>query len=268
MMEGVSGEAASLAGHLHLSNLCWIYDNNRLTIEGQTSLAFSEDVATRFIGYGWNVTRVGDANDLEMLARAFLTFLNTKDGPTLIIMDSHIGYGSPNKQDTSGAHGEPLGEEEIRLAKRHYGWPEDKKFYVPEDVYDHFRHGVGTRGKNLARRMVHAIRSLSQAMPRPRRRTVPHATPPASGTLGPRPSRVSRRPERFGDSRVLGQGSGRGRQEHSLVDGRVRRPRPSPRPASRKRAPAISRRRITRDEICTSGSASTPWARYSTDSVW
>src|SRR6201987_1644522 len=149
MMEGVSGEAASLAGHLQLSNLCWIYDNNRITIEGQTSLAFSEDVATRFIGYGWNVTRVGDANDLDMLARAFRTFLNIKDRPTLIIVDSHIGYGSPNKQDTSGAHGEPLGEEEIRLAKRHYGWPEDKKFYVPEGVYDHFRHGVGTRGKNL-----------------------------------------------------------------------------------------------------------------------
>jgi transketolase len=149
MMEGVSGEAASLAGHLQLSNLCWIYDNNRITIEGHTSLAFSEDVATRFIGYGWNVTRVGDANDLDMLARAFRTFLNTKDRPTLIIVDSHIGYGAPNKQDTSGAHGEPLGEEEIRLAKLNYGWPEDKKFYVPEGVYDHFRQGIGKRGKQL-----------------------------------------------------------------------------------------------------------------------
>ena len=149
MMEGVSGEAASLAGHLQLSNLCWIYDNNRITIEGQTSLTFSEDVATRFIGYGWNVTRVGDANDLDMLARAFRTFRNTKDRPTLIIVDSHIGYGAPNKQDTSGAHGEPLGEEEIRLAKRNYGWPEDKKFYVPDGVYDHFREGIGKRGKKL-----------------------------------------------------------------------------------------------------------------------
>ena len=149
MMEGISGEAASLAGHLRLSNLCWIYDNNHITIEGNTALAFTEDVATRFIGYGWNVTRVGDANDLEMLARAFRTFQSTNDRPTLIIVDSHIGYGAPHKQDTSGAHGEPLGEEEVRLAKRNYGWPEDKKFYVPDGVYDHFRQGIGKRGKDL-----------------------------------------------------------------------------------------------------------------------
>jgi len=149
MMEGISSEAASLAGHWRLSNLCWIYDNNHITIEGNTALAFTEDVATRFIAYGWNVTRVGDANDLQMLARAFRTFQNTKDRPTLIIVDSHIGYGAPHKQDTSGAHGEPLGEEEVRLAKRNYGWPEDKKFYVPEGVYDHFRHGMGKRGKKL-----------------------------------------------------------------------------------------------------------------------
>jgi len=149
MMEGISGEAASLAGHLGLSNLCWIYDNNHITIEGNTALAFSEDVATRFIGYGWNVTRVGDANDLEMLTRAFRTFQNTNDRPTLIIVDSHIGYGAPHKQDTSGAHGEPLGEEEVRLAKRNYGWPEDKKFFVPDGVYDHFRQGIGERGKDL-----------------------------------------------------------------------------------------------------------------------
>jgi len=149
MMEGISHEAASLAAHLRLSNLCWIYDNNHITIEGNTRLAFTEDVATRFIGYGWNVTRVGDANDLDMLARAFRTFQNCKDRPTLIIVDSHIGYGAPHKQDTSGAHGEPLGEEEIRLAKRNYGWPEDAKFYVPDGVYDHFRQGIGKRGKEL-----------------------------------------------------------------------------------------------------------------------
>jgi transketolase len=149
MMEGISNEAASLAGHLRLSNLCWIYDNNHITIEGNTSLAFSDDVATRFIGYGWNVTRIGDANDLEMLGRAFRTFQNTKDRPTLIIVDSHIAYGAPNKQDTSGAHGEPLGEDEVRLAKRNYGWPEDKKFYVPDGVYDHFRQGIGRRGKQM-----------------------------------------------------------------------------------------------------------------------
>jgi transketolase len=149
MMEGVSGEAASLAGHLKLANLCWIYDNNRITIEGHTDLAFSEDVATRFLGYGWNVTRVGDANDLPMLARAFRTFLATRDRPTLIIVDSHIAYGAPNKQDTSAAHGEPLGEQEVRLAKRSYGWPEDAKFLVPDGVYDHFKAGIGKRGKQL-----------------------------------------------------------------------------------------------------------------------
>ena len=149
MMEGISSEAASLAGHLKLANLCWIYDNNHITIEGKTSLAFTEDVATRFMAYGWNVTRVSDANDIEMLARAFRDFENTKGRPTLIIVDSHIGYGAPHKQDTSGAHGEPLGEDEIRLAKRNYGWPEDKKFYVPEGVYDHFREGIGKRGKQM-----------------------------------------------------------------------------------------------------------------------
>ena len=148
MMEGVSGEAASLAGHLRLSNLCWIYDNNKITIEGNTSWAFTEDVATRFIAYGWNVTRVGDANDLEMLGRAFQTFRRTTDRPTLIIVDSHIAYGAPNKQDTSAAHGEPLGEEEIKLTKRNYGWPEDARFLVPDGVYDHFQAGIGKRGSD------------------------------------------------------------------------------------------------------------------------
>jgi transketolase len=146
MMEGLSGEAASLAAHLKLSNLCWFYDNNHITIEGHTELAFSEDVATRFIGYGWNVTRVGDANDLEMLDRAIKVFQQTSDRPTLVIVDSHIAYGAPNKQDTSGAHGEPLGEDEIRLTKRNYGWPEDAKFLVPGGVYEHFQSGIGKRG--------------------------------------------------------------------------------------------------------------------------
>ena len=149
MMEGVSGEAASLAGHLKLANLCWIYDNNRITIEGHTDWTFSDDVATRFIGYGWNVTRVGDANDLEMLERAFKTCQNTTDRPTLIMVDSHIAYGAPHKQDTSAAHGEPLGEEEIKLAKRNYGWPEEAKFLVPEEVREHFRQGISRRGREL-----------------------------------------------------------------------------------------------------------------------
>src|SRR5947209_8485987 len=149
MMEGISGEAASLAGHLKLSNLCWIYDNNKITIEGHTEWAFSEDVATRFIGYGWYVTRVGDANDLEMLERAFKTFKSTRDRPTLIIVDSHIAWGAPNKQDTHAAHGEPLGEEEIRLTKRAYGWPENEKFLVPDGVREHFQQGIGKRGREL-----------------------------------------------------------------------------------------------------------------------
>jgi transketolase len=149
MMEGISSEAASLAGHWKLSNLCWIYDNNHITIEGSTKLAFTEDVGARFLAYGWNVTHVTDANDLGQLTRAFATFLQTKDRPTLIIVDSHIGYGAPHKQDTKEAHGEPLGEEEVKLAKRAYGWPEDSKFYVPDGVYAHFQAGIGARGKEL-----------------------------------------------------------------------------------------------------------------------
>src|SRR3974390_1268700 len=149
MMEGISGEAASLAGHLKLANLCWIYDNNHITIEGNTALAYSDDVATRFLGYGWDGTRVGDANDLEMLERAFKTFKSTSDRPTPIIVDSHIAYGAPNKQDTSAAHGEPLGENEIKLAKRHYGWPPESKFFVPDGVREHFHEGTGTRGSEL-----------------------------------------------------------------------------------------------------------------------
>ena len=149
MMEGVSSEAASLAGHLKLSNLCWIYDNNNITIEGKTKLAFSEDIASRFMGYGWNVTRVGDANDLELLTRALNVFHQTQDRPTFIIVDSHIAYGAPKKQDTKEAHGEPLGEEEIRGAKRAYGWPEDAKFLVPDGVREHFTSVMGKRGHDL-----------------------------------------------------------------------------------------------------------------------
>jgi transketolase len=165
LMEGISHEAASLAGHLGLANLCWIYDNNHITIEGNTALACSDDVATRFIGYGWNVTRVGDANDLEMLSRAFETFRRTSDRPTLIIVDSHIGYGAPNKQDTSAAHGEPLGEEEIRLAKRSYGWPEDAKFLVPEGVREHFGAGIGKRGAELRDAWMEKLEAYREEYP-------------------------------------------------------------------------------------------------------
>jgi transketolase len=146
MMEGVGSEAASLAGHLALDKLCWIYDNNHITIEGPTSLAFGEDVAARFLSYGWNVLRVGDANDIERIEQALEIFRKTEGRPTFIILDSHIGYGSPHRQDSAEAHGEPLGEEEIRLVKRAYGWPEDARFLVPDEVRDHFAAGVGTRG--------------------------------------------------------------------------------------------------------------------------
>jgi len=151
MMEGISSEAASLAGHLGLDNLCWIYDNNRITIEGNTNITFTEDVPARFLAYGWNVLSVGDANDIDRIEHAFDVFRKTKGRPTFIVLDSHIGYGSPNKQDTASAHGEPLGEEEIRLTKRRYGWPEDAKFLVPDGVYDHFTAGVGARGAQAHR---------------------------------------------------------------------------------------------------------------------
>jgi len=146
LMEGVGAEAASLAAHLGLDNLAWVYDNNHITIEGSTRIAFTEDVAARFLGYGWNVLRVGDANDIGRIEHAFGLFKRTKERPTLIILDSHIGYGSPGKQDTAAAHGEPLGEDECRLTKRAYGWPEDAKFLVPDGVRDHFTAGIGARG--------------------------------------------------------------------------------------------------------------------------
>jgi transketolase len=146
MMEGVCCEAASLAGHLKLSNLCWIYDNNSVTLDGPAKWSLDEDVMTRFLGYKWNVTRVPDANSIPMLENAFQTFLRTDDKPTLIVVDSHIGYGSPHKQDSSDAHGEPLGEEEVKLVKKFYGWSEDAKFLVPDGVYDHFKNGIGKRG--------------------------------------------------------------------------------------------------------------------------
>ena len=150
MMEGISSEAASVAAHLRLSNLCWIYDNNHITIEGKTDLAFDEDVAARFKAYGWAVNHVHDANDLDALAAAYRWALTVTDRPKLIIVDSHIAFGSPNKHDTKEAHGEPLGEEEVKLTKRAYGWPEDAKFLVPDGVRENFRDGMGKRGAQLS----------------------------------------------------------------------------------------------------------------------
>jgi transketolase len=165
MMEGVSSEAASLAGQQMLGNLCWFYDSNRVTIEGHTDLSFSEDVAARFLSYGWNVQRVGDVNDRERLAQAIQIFRRTKDAPTLIIVDSHIGYGAPHKHDTSAAHGEPLGDEEIRLAKRSYGWPEDAKFLVPDGVREHFEEGLGRRGRRLHKAWLAQFESYRKKYP-------------------------------------------------------------------------------------------------------
>ncbi len=148
MMEGVSAEAASLAGHLKLSNLCWIYDSNHISIEGATDLAFDEDVGLRFDAYGWNVIHVDDANDTAALTRAIETFKATTDKPTFIVVHSVIGYGSP-KAGSEKAHGEPLGEENIRLTKQAYGWPEDKSFYVPDGVIEHFNGAIAERGAKL-----------------------------------------------------------------------------------------------------------------------
>jgi transketolase len=151
LMEGVGSEAASLAGHLGLDNLCWIYDNNHVTLDGYTRVTFTEDVAERFLAYHWNVLRVSDANDLESIANALAVFRRTKEQPTLIILDSHIGYGSPDKVDSPAAHGEPLGEDEVRLVKRAYHWPENAKFLVPDGVMEHFAQGIGQRGGKARR---------------------------------------------------------------------------------------------------------------------
>jgi transketolase len=165
MMEGISSEAASLAGHLKLDNLCWIYDNNHITIEGSTRIAFTEDIAARFLGYDWNVLRVGDANDTQRIQHALETFRQTKGRPTFIILDTHIGYGSPHKHDTAEAHGEPLGEEEVRLTKRNYGWPEDAKFLVPDGVYENFAQGIGARGAAARQEWLKRFENYRKANP-------------------------------------------------------------------------------------------------------
>jgi len=165
LMEGVAGEAASLAGHLQLSNLCWIYDNNHVTLDGPASWSFSEDVMTRFVGYGWNVTRVSDANSLMLLERGYHEVLKCSDKPTLFVVDSHIGYGSPHKQDSFEAHGEPLGEAEVKLVKKFYGWPEDAKFLVPDGVYDHFQSGIGVRSSKARAEWTKLFAEYSRKFP-------------------------------------------------------------------------------------------------------
>ncbi len=165
LMEGVASEAASLAGHLGLDNLCWLWDNNHITIEGNTNITFTEDVAARFLAYGWNVLRVGDANDIERIERALAVFQQTEGRPTFIVLDSHIGYGSPHKQDSPEAHGEPLGDKEVRLTKRAYGWPEDAKSLVPEGVYGHFQEGIGKRGAQARKHWLELFAACQTEFP-------------------------------------------------------------------------------------------------------
>ncbi len=220
-MEGVSNEAGSFAGNERLANLCWIYDNNHITIDGNTRITYSDDVADRFMGYGWNVTRVGDANDTDLLARAFETFRAEEERPTLIIVDSHIGYGSPHKQDTAAAHGEPLGEEEVRETKRAYGWPEDAQFLIPDGVYEHFADGVGKRGASERGGVGEAARRRRRGGPGGDR---PHAAPRASGRVGRRHPHVRPGSRRHRDPQGLGEGAERDRAPCALAGLGIGRP--------------------------------------------
>ena len=191
LMEGLGGEAASLAGHLKLSNLCWIYDDNHITIEGKTSLSFSEDVATRFAGYGWNVVKLDDVNDLDGLRKAIKTFQQTADRPTLIKVRSVIGFGAPHKADSHDAHGAPLGEEEVRLTKAAYGWPENEKFLVPPEVPALFRDGIGARGQKLHAEWNARFAKYQGTISRTGRRTRDDRAPRVAQGLGCRPSNRS-----------------------------------------------------------------------------
>ena len=225
MMEGVGSEAASLAGHLGLDNLCWIYDNNHITIEGSTKITFTEDIEARFIGYGWNVLRVGDANDIDRIEHALAVFRKEKGRPTFIVLDSHIGYGSPHKQDTSAAHGEPLGDEEVRLCKRSYGWPEDAQFLVPDGVYEHFAEGIGARGAQARRQWTELLAAYRTRYPELASGDRPDAAARTAGRVGPEPSGVSGGSEGRGGTRCVGPGAQRARPKHSLVSRRLRRSR-------------------------------------------
>ena len=225
LMEGVASEAASLAGHLRLSNLCWIYDSNTVTIEGHTDLAFSEDVETRFKGYRWNVVRVRDANDTAAVAQALELFRHTGDRPTLIIVDSIIGYGAPHKQNTAAAHSDPLGEEEARLTKRFYGWPEDAQFLVPDGVHERFRDGIGRRGRTLRDEWMRTFAAYKKDVSAGRARNRDDAGRRIASGLGRRPAGLPARSKRHRDAGSIGQGSRSARQSYSLADRRLGRSR-------------------------------------------
>ena len=263
LMEGVGGEAASMAGHLKLSNLCWIYDDNTITIEGHTALSFSEDVATRFAGYGWNVVKVADANDLEAIRRAIETFRQTGDRPTLVIVRSVIAWAAPNKHNTAEAHGAPLGEEEIRLTKAVYGWPPDEHFLVPEEVRRHFRENVGTRGEIGLRGLGGEIRPL-QAGVSGRGRAIGADLPRrvAQG-LGRRHRPLPRRRQGDGQPGLVRQGAQPGGLAGAVAAGRLGRPGPLDADLAEGRD-AISSPATTPAATSISASASTSWARSST----
>ena len=241
LMEGVGAEAASLAAHLKLSNLCWIYDNNTITIEGHTVLAFSEDVGQRFTGYGWNVLKVDDVNDLAALRAALQGFQKTtghpvlRVGPTLIVVKSVIAWGAPNKHNTHGAHGSPLGDEEIRLTKRAYDWPEDQKFLVPDEVLAHFRANIGTRGERSPPVMGKSLCRVCQAIPRAGQGSRSHRAARTSRRLGHRDQAFCRRCQGAGHAGQFGQGAQPDCQAVAVAGGRIGRPSPIDSHAHRRR---------------------------------
>jgi transketolase len=247
MMEGVSGEAASLAGHLKLSNLCWIYDSNTISIEGHTEITFTEDVAARFRAYGWNTLDVADANDCEAVADAIEQFQATDDRPTLIVIHSVIGYGAPHKQNTAAAHGEALGEDEVRLAKRFYGWPEDAKFYVPDGVREHLSTAMTARSRRLNHQWRASFARFAES------------APDRAAELRQMRARVA--PTGFDrDIPVFpADPKGMASREASLPICRLR-----PRPTSRAMTTATSSPATTEDVTSTSAYANIRWARSST----
>ncbi len=241
LMEGVGSEAASLAGHLGLDNLCWMYDNNHITIEGSTKLAFTEDVAARFAAYGWNVLHVTDANDTAAIERALTNFRETKGRPTLVIVNSHIGYGSPHRQDNAEAHGEPLGDEEVKLTKRAYGWPEDAQFLVPDGVLERFAAGVGRRGGEARRAWQDLFAAYHRKYPELATEIDQMQRRELARGVGSQPADLCGGRKRHGGPRCLGQGLERAGAEHPWLIGGSADLGPSTRTLLTFRAPAISR---------------------------
>ena len=222
LMEGVGSEAASLAGHLGLDNLCWVYDNNHITIEGSTAVTFTEDVAARFLGYGWNVLRVRDANDIDLIDHSLQVFRQTTGRPTIIILDSHIGYGSPHRQDTAAAHGEPLGENEVRLTKRAYGWHEDAQFLVPNGVREHFAAGIGARGASARRAWKRSLCQLSHEPGAARHRDRADAATRTAERMGSQSTGICGGSKGGCGTGRLGPGAERPCAEHPVAPRRLR----------------------------------------------